>query len=349
MCPFLQSTLDHTDTKHRIEISMPENSTIEAVDAFLKYLYDGVIHINTDSVHALSKIADMMHIHRLYKHCQDFIESWKKEQQLQEDELNVYRLSLRGQDSDCGQSSYHHHQAGTDLHSAKSERGSGHDLQHNLQDGTRFHNSSSERYPTASTVSTDGNSSQSSNHNYQVLTNIKSVRSERDPVGLDVTARQPYLCHQSTQNTDNMYDRSKIQKNIGGGSCPSTSMGNQRELLQRDVSLKVDRRLSEKIADSYSRWSSGSGHFELQPEQVVKPERSGPSSSYTQQNSSLHYKQERPESSTSSVPLNNSTPLQKQERLESSSGPVHSSPHHKHDVESGLQQSVFPQWWATKM
>ncbi|XP_041365893.1 uncharacterized protein LOC121380922 isoform X2 [Gigantopelta aegis] len=286
MCPFLQSTLDQMDTKHRIEISMPENSTIEAVDAFLKYLYDGVIHINTDTVHALSKIADMMHIHRLYKHCQDFIESWKKEQQLQEEELNVYRLSLRVPDGDSGQGLHHGYQAGANFHGARSER-----------------------YPSTSVT-----------------------------VG-DDTARQQYLYHQSGQSFDNVYDKSKVQQiqnsvvgvgnsstnpgnqrdvhqriqnNVVGVGNSSTNPGNQRDMHQRDLSLKVDRRVSDQIADSYTRRTSWSGQTDPHPEQTVKQERS--------------------ESSSCSVVTQNSC-----------------SALYKQEVDSGQEQSVFPQWWPTKM
>ncbi|BFZ05022.1 hypothetical protein BsWGS_08061 [Bradybaena similaris] len=93
MSPYLQETFKNADPRSQLEVNLPSDTTYETAKAFLKYIYEGVLEVDTSSVRSLHKIATMLQMTKLAQYCQNFA------QQLQEeaDQANGVRAGGEGE------------------------------------------------------------------------------------------------------------------------------------------------------------------------------------------------------------------------------------------------------------
>lgn len=71
--PYLQSTFRHANPTSHLEVNLPRETAVGAARDFLKYVYQGVLHVAPDTVHALRRIAAMLQIDKLLAYCDDYL------------------------------------------------------------------------------------------------------------------------------------------------------------------------------------------------------------------------------------------------------------------------------------
>ncbi|XP_076471719.1 uncharacterized protein LOC143301365 [Babylonia areolata] len=71
--PYLQSTFRQANPTSHLEVNLPRHTSVEAARNFLKYVYQGVLHVTPASVQALRRIAAMLQIQQLLAYCDDFL------------------------------------------------------------------------------------------------------------------------------------------------------------------------------------------------------------------------------------------------------------------------------------
>ncbi|KAK7491426.1 hypothetical protein BaRGS_00017255 [Batillaria attramentaria] len=71
--PYLQSTFRHANPTSHLEVNLPRETAVGAARDFLKYVYQGVLHVGPDTVHALRRIAAMLQIEKLLTYCDDYL------------------------------------------------------------------------------------------------------------------------------------------------------------------------------------------------------------------------------------------------------------------------------------
>lgn len=71
--PYLQSTFRHANPTSHLEVNLPRDTGVGAARDFLKYIYQGVLHVAPDTVNALRRIAAMLQIDQLLTYCDDYI------------------------------------------------------------------------------------------------------------------------------------------------------------------------------------------------------------------------------------------------------------------------------------
>lgn len=71
--PYLQSTFRHANPTSQLEVNLPRATGVRAARDFLKYVYQGVLHVGPDTVHALRRIATMLQMEKLLGYCDDYL------------------------------------------------------------------------------------------------------------------------------------------------------------------------------------------------------------------------------------------------------------------------------------
>ena len=71
--PYLQSTFRHANPTSHLEVNLPRDTGVGAARDFLKYIYQGVLHVAPETVNALRRIAAMLQIDQLLTYCDDYI------------------------------------------------------------------------------------------------------------------------------------------------------------------------------------------------------------------------------------------------------------------------------------
>lgn len=79
MSPYLQETFKNADPRSQLEVNLPSDTTYETAKAFLKYIYEGVLEVDTSSVRSLHKIATMLQMNKLAQYCQNFAQQLQEE------------------------------------------------------------------------------------------------------------------------------------------------------------------------------------------------------------------------------------------------------------------------------
>ncbi|KAH9518847.1 hypothetical protein Btru_006393 [Bulinus truncatus] len=79
MSPYLQETFKNADPRSQLEVNLPSDTTYETAKAFLKYIYEGVLEVDTSSVRSLHKIATMLQMTKLAQYCQNFAQQLQEE------------------------------------------------------------------------------------------------------------------------------------------------------------------------------------------------------------------------------------------------------------------------------
>ncbi|GFN87730.1 endonuclease-reverse transcriptase [Plakobranchus ocellatus] len=79
MSPYLQETFKNADPRSQLEVNLPSDTTYETAKAFLKYIYEGVLEVDTSSVRSLHKIAFMLQMNKLAQYCQNFAQQLQEE------------------------------------------------------------------------------------------------------------------------------------------------------------------------------------------------------------------------------------------------------------------------------
>ncbi|CAG5128987.1 unnamed protein product [Candidula unifasciata] len=79
MSPYLQETFKNADPRSQLEVNLPSDTTYETAKAFLKYIYEGILEVDTSSVRSLHKIATMLQMTKLAQYCQNFAQQLQEE------------------------------------------------------------------------------------------------------------------------------------------------------------------------------------------------------------------------------------------------------------------------------
>ncbi|XP_005104001.1 uncharacterized protein LOC101850267 isoform X3 [Aplysia californica] len=79
MSPYLQETFKNADPRSQLEVNLPSDTTYETAKAFLRYIYEGVLEVDTMSVRSLYKIATMLQMTKLAQYCQNFAQLLQEE------------------------------------------------------------------------------------------------------------------------------------------------------------------------------------------------------------------------------------------------------------------------------